>query len=244
MHDATPLTPGPLLAIETSNPTAWEASHPPGTGPGVALAIVGGSGSIDHVDTERVDPTRLHEDMLAAAIDAVTRRQGVRPRDLRHVAVSVGPGGFTSIRVAVTTAKLIAEATGAICIPVPTALVAVAALPHDAACPAVALASKGATAWIAVISRDRRAVTSAGVSDGSDVRSLGVTDLLADRFLPDPIRQRALDASVAIHPLILSAAACARAAMGGRPVDPVALVPIYPREPEAVTKWRELRGKH
>ncbi|MEY3027623.1 MAG: hypothetical protein RLZZ238_2520, partial [Planctomycetota bacterium] len=28
----------------------------------------------------------------------------------------------------------------------------------------------------------------------------------------------------------------------GRTVDPLALTPIYPREPEAVTKWRERHG--
>jgi len=40
----------------------------------------------------------------------------------------------------------------------------------------------------------------------------------------------------AFHPLAVLAAA-----VRCQPVDPIHLMPIYPREPEAVTKWRAMR---
>jgi tRNA threonylcarbamoyladenosine biosynthesis protein TsaB len=50
---------------------------------------------------------------LAPAVHALLQRAGWTPRDVEVVAVAVGPGSFTGLRVGVTTAKVFAYAVGA-----------------------------------------------------------------------------------------------------------------------------------
>jgi tRNA A37 threonylcarbamoyladenosine modification protein TsaB len=248
-----------VLAIETSNPSAWTLGA--AWRPGVALARLSApSVAIDAGAIALDDP---HHDDLMGAIDRVCARAGAAPRDLACVGVSIGPGGFTSVRVAVTCAKMICEATGAACVPVPTHDVAVAStiatLPESWRRVGVALASKShaqggvesGDASIAIYERldtpawdptpiepprVRGASALAGIASGLDV-------LLADRFLPQSLRDAM--GSVPIHPPMFDPLVCARLAahrLAREAIDPAALLPLYPREPEAVTKWKKLRG--
>lgn len=50
--------------------------------------------------------------MLFGHIEALLRRQGLRVQDLDALAAGTGPGSFTGLRVALTTAKGLAEAAG------------------------------------------------------------------------------------------------------------------------------------
>jgi tRNA threonylcarbamoyladenosine biosynthesis protein TsaB len=52
---------------------------------------------------------RRHAETLAPAIEFMSRQAGVRLRDVRVVAVDIGPGLFTSLRVGVATAKAMAQ---------------------------------------------------------------------------------------------------------------------------------------
>ena len=229
-----------LLAIETSNPSAWSPACR--EKPGVALLD---TVTRQTLGQESIDPQLRHDDRLVPAIDALTKRLALRPRDLRTIAVSVGPGGFTAVRLAVTTAKMIAEATGAACIPVPTALVAARAF--DGPGPvAVALASKNDTAFIAAFDENRRPLAPGAIHDARGFGALhaahGVRTLLADGHLPASLADAARSRGVVIAPIDLGPESCGRSALdaGLAPVDPAQLLPIYPREPEAVTKWRQL----
>lgn len=58
----------------------------------------------------RVRGDRRHAEQLTPAIQRCFADTGVRPRDLAAVAVGVGPGLFTGLRVGVTAAKVIAFA--------------------------------------------------------------------------------------------------------------------------------------
>ena len=60
-----------------------------------------------------LDADRRSAQTLAPAIDGLLNEAGVRPADVRLVAVTVGPGSFTGLRVGVTTAKTFAYAVGA-----------------------------------------------------------------------------------------------------------------------------------
>jgi tRNA threonylcarbamoyladenosine biosynthesis protein TsaB len=185
----------------------------------------------------------MHDDQLMLAIDRVTRRAGATPRDLARVAVSAGPGGFTAVRIAVMAAKIIAEATGADCVPIPTAMIVARRRPVLPAGPfAVALASKGATTYAATFD-DRGEVLGPGrLITAEDLPTLRIRLLIADRFLPEAIRVAAVGMGIDICAPVFDPVACLEIGRAATGVDPAYALPIYPREPEAVTKWRALHG--
>ena len=182
---------------------------------------------------------------------------GVEPSELGSVAVAVGPGGFTGLRVSIAFAKALALARGISVIPVPSALVFAAS---DAARGdgggdggaggpwIVALAAKGQTAWVASVGRTRRLDREGEVLDADRFEALAVEAaaqggvLLADEHL-DPefvgrartsgLRRAGLEVDVGAFAVI-----AAEILRSGGAVHPAALLPIYAREPEAVTNWR------
>lgn len=229
-----------VLALETSNPSSWQE----GTArPGVAIGEIGPSGVLAGVTTEPLDTLNPRHDDLQSCIDRAMASRGATPRDIARVCVSVGPGGFTNIRIAVTTARMIAEVTGAACVPVPSAIV----VARRAKAPGpfvVALASKGETAYVTVFSNPNTPDAPGSIMDGATIASLaqrGVRLLVADQFLPPVVRIAVETAGMAIRPPVFDPVACLEAGLTYPAVDPVALRPIYPREPEAVTKWRALK---
>jgi len=51
------------------------------------------------------EPIRDHASSLAVYIDEVLKVSGVKPSDLKAIAVSKGPGSYTGLRIGVSTAK-------------------------------------------------------------------------------------------------------------------------------------------
>ncbi|MDX2132010.1 MAG: hypothetical protein SFY69_08160 [Planctomycetota bacterium] len=230
-----PLPRGVILGIEISNPSA-RTQHAPWA-PGVALARVADAVPV-LLAFEPLAGQSPHDDDLLPAVARLCRAGDVRPADLAGVAVSVGPGGFTALRISVAAGAMIAEATGARCFAVPTAHV-VARRAAQSAPFAVALASKGDSAWIQVFERADRPRAPGGICTPDALASLGVARLVADHYLPDAMRTRAASLGIVIEPPAFDALACIEAAADLEPTDPAQLRPLYPREPEAVTKWRE-----
>ena len=185
-----------------------------------------------------------HDDDLLPAIDRLYRRVGLQPEATDAVGVSIGPGGFTGLRIAVSTAKMLGEALGCALVAVPSALVAAGS--YQGAGPIiVALASKADTCWVTRIEwiDDRWAPADDGRL--ADARSLELRDiqaLIGDEFLPPGIRDACSAAKVAIidpkfDPLACLAATEQRLKQGDT-TNPLSLGPRYPRRPEAVGKWR------
>jgi tRNA threonylcarbamoyladenosine biosynthesis protein TsaB len=203
---------------------------------------------------ERFESGGSHDDdPLLPAIDRAVRAARLTPRDLRAVAVSRGPGGFTGLRIAVTATKCLCDALGIQAIAVPSALVAAAAsrVPGPRL---VALAAKRTTAWITRVEGDgseSEISGEPGILDVDGIRALdlcrGATALLADSFVPQAIIDHAKNAGL-VHeePSFLAESLLAIATRWferGRTISPLHLTPIYPREPEAVTLWNERHGQ-
>jgi hypothetical protein len=74
--------------------------------------------------------------------------------------------------------------------------------------------------------------------DASRLLAAGDVTLIADRFLPQSIRSALAAAGARVLEPVFDAAACARVGVGLPSIAPSDLVPIYPREPDAVTLWR------
>ncbi|GJQ28806.1 MAG: hypothetical protein HBSAPP03_06900 [Phycisphaerae bacterium] len=226
-----PWPEGVNLAIETSNPSSAEDGC--GWKPGVALTRV-----VDGVST-RLGAEALGGDGLMMAVDRVFRGAGVAPREVRGVAVSIGPGGFTALRTATASAKMIAEATGAEVRGVPSAWVAARRAGRPGRF-AVALAGKGDSAWVTWFDGAGREMEAGRLVDGRAFSADGLESVVADRYLPGTFAETCARAGVEIHRPVFDAYAVLEAGEELAAMDPVALLPLYPREPEAVTKWRAL----
>jgi tRNA threonylcarbamoyladenosine biosynthesis protein TsaB len=111
-----------ILAIETSGPRGGIALACRGEtaddSPDVALAK---SGAGPHIIQEiRLAEGLRHGRDLVLAAKTACDRAGWDARALPLVAVSIGPGSFTGIRIAVTVAKFMAMETGAKIVAVPS----------------------------------------------------------------------------------------------------------------------------
>ncbi|HYD01967.1 MAG TPA: hypothetical protein VEB22_12135 [Phycisphaerales bacterium] len=231
------------MAIEIANPSGGSA--------GVALGLVepGDPDAVQVIAVELLREVDRDRDDLIPAIErlfAATRRSLA---DVRRVAVSVGPGGFTSARVACATGAMLAEGLGVPTVAVPSALAAAVRERRTAGAAgghvAVLMASKGAAAWCALVPTESpspaRAV-SGRMMTAAEVVAAGPRVALADHHLPADIRAALDGAGIAVRPLEFSAEDCLRASALCDACDPAALVPVYPREPEAVTLWRARHG--
>lgn len=74
-------------------------------------------------------PTLRTARTLAPALAALLEQIGWQPGDVQLVAVTIGPGSFTGLRIAVTTAKMFAYAVGAEVLGVSTLEVIAAQIP-------------------------------------------------------------------------------------------------------------------
>jgi tRNA threonylcarbamoyladenosine biosynthesis protein TsaB len=83
----------------------------------VAVAI-GDGGSVR--GEVRLIGGRRHAEQLAPAIKALVEWTGVRLDQVAAIAVGIGPGLFTGLRVGVTTAKVMAQALHVPVVPVPS----------------------------------------------------------------------------------------------------------------------------
>lgn len=222
-----------LLAIETSQRKG-----------GVALSDARGG-----VHVEMLRESQRHDDDLMPAIDRLLTATGLARGDLEAVGLSIGPGGFTGLRIAVTTAKMFAETLGVTLIAVPSSLVVAETYMSSTDGPIlVALASKGETCWLTRLASTAGRWEIQGEPGLVDARQLDLTDitvLLGDRHLPAEIRRKCEQASVPLaEPEFTSEAclnACSYQLASGEKIDPLALSPLYPRPPEAVSLWKKRR---
>jgi tRNA threonylcarbamoyladenosine biosynthesis protein TsaB len=93
-----------LLAIETTGETCGAALFD-----GTTLRV-----------ESHIEIPRAHDRLLARTVSDLLATAGIVPTDIREIAVSIGPGSFTGIRIGLSFAIGLAMATGASMIPVPT----------------------------------------------------------------------------------------------------------------------------
>lgn len=87
----------------------------------VGVAIGGAQGLVGSVELGGDgDAPPRHAEQLAPAVEYLCRETGVALGQLSGVAVGIGPGMFTGLRVGVTTAKVLAQALRVPLIPIPS----------------------------------------------------------------------------------------------------------------------------
>lgn len=79
--------------------------------PAVTVALHDGTDTVGSWDSSgALGKSVRHAELLAPAIDTVIREGGARAGDLTHIAVGVGPGPFTGLRVGVTSGRTLGAA--------------------------------------------------------------------------------------------------------------------------------------
>lgn len=128
-----------ILAIETSGTTG-------------SLAALNGPEVILRAD---LDPALRSARALAPGVRDLLAQIGWRPADVELVAVAIGPGSFTGLRLGVMTAKAFAYAVGARIVGVDTLATIAAQAPADALRVAAAVDAQRGDVYAAQFSRDK-----------------------------------------------------------------------------------------
>jgi len=226
-----------LLAVETSGACGGIALLDASDGPTLVEELLLAEGL-------------RHARDLLVAVDAACGRAGWRPRDLDTVAVSIGPGSFTGLRIAVTLAKVIAWDTGARVVAVPSLRALAENAPADCRRLACIRDAKRGGLYASVFER-----TEDGLDETFGPALIQPDDLA--RRLEKPTLVLGRGAAKAAEALAafevapetlwdVRPAAVGRLgyAMGerGEFADPLRLEPLYIRRPEAEEIWHRRHG--
>lgn len=189
-------------------------------------ALVDGARVLAHVSEPM---TQGHDARLAPVVDQVMRSAGVEFMQLDRVAVIVGPGSFTGVRVGVAFARALGMTLSAPTIGV-SSLEALDELPREGRVLGVLAAKRRAphrTWWVQEIA-DGRAAGEAGELDEAGIVALAanVEAICGDAGDLAPAHVRILPA----RPSAIAAARFAACLAAG---DFPAARPIYVREPDA-----------
>lgn len=145
-----------LLALDTSTPRASVALGRPGESPRVAPR---------EADD---DPARRHGRGLMPAIKALLDAEGVKVADLGAIAVGLGPGSYTGLRIGLTAAKTLAYAIGKPLLALDSLEAIARNASADAARVVVAVDAQRGDAYVAAFGRE---------SPGSPLLRLGPTTI-------------------------------------------------------------------
>jgi tRNA threonylcarbamoyladenosine biosynthesis protein TsaB len=223
-----------LLAIETSTLTG-------------AVGLMEDDAAVAEY---RLSIAVTHSERLLAAVDALLTAARWTLGDVDALAVAVGPGSFTGLRIGVSTVKSLAFATGKPLCAVPTLDALAACLPFAAhpVCPILdARKDEVYTALYRTTDGrperlwEYRAIGPAALAEALEREAGGPVVFLGDGVGPwrdllgGALGGRARFAPPALRlPSALSLAALAREALDrGETVDPAGLVPLYVRRSEA-----------
>lgn len=229
-----------LLAIETSQRNSCVAVG------ALSLAAKPGDVFSEPVDTS----DRSNEDLLPA-IQRLFARARVTRAHIGALALNAGPGGFTGLRIAHAVAQVIAESWAIPIVQISAAVVArESAVVSEVIGPDqsvwVALAAKSDGCWMAKVSNPHvgnDVPEQVGLRDLNGWPLMAGEALIADEHLPASWRERAAELGNVIFPLQPSAKGVLQVARriltGGHQSSPEHILPVYPREAEAVRLWRE-----
>ena len=204
-----------------------------------------GEGEVYEVVTLQEDRER---DSLMPALDKAIQFVGGNPKNINTVIVSIGPGGFTGLRVGVATAKMISLATGANVVPVETALGVVFA---DARSPDTTFtisATKNSTCWLSKVDKEQLWCKGQLV-EVADIPNIihEANTIYGDTFLPEEVVKACEVRKIEIRTTSSTATSMMQVGLKllaqGKSIEPHKLLPLYPREPEAVRKWKEVHNQ-
>ena len=210
-----------------------------------SIAMMNCSGD---TETREVDNAKREKDDVFPSIETLSTSLGITPIELELVVVSIGPGGFTGLRTSVAIAKMLVLASEAKIVSVESAIVTVQQANLGAGPFLVVSSVKGDDCRASMIQKNdcKWNCVSRNVSVALLGHELaGIKAVFADEFLPKQASTQCQEHQVEIHPCNPDATSLLQIGLtahkDGEFIDPDQLLPIYPREPEAVRLWNERR---
>jgi tRNA threonylcarbamoyladenosine biosynthesis protein TsaB len=211
--------------------------------PSTAVALLAGDGrEVERRDDPAAGERPAHAARLLELCEAVLADAGLDWDAVTRLAVGVGPGGFTGLRIGIAAARALAQARAIELVPVGTleALAAGARDGHDGPVLAVLDARRGeafAAAWGAAGARLLEPVALAPQALAAAAAGLGLGALAAGdgavRFREQLERAGTAVPADASPVHRVSAVHVCRLGAAGRPAERDGLVPHYVREPDA-----------
>ena len=203
------------------------------------------------LDSATLPHKRRHNVELVPTIDELCKKHRIKPESIGQVYVSLGPGSFTGLRVGITTAKMLALTLGVEVFGIPTLEVLAENAPRQVDRVAVCLNLKRDTVHCAVYEKagaDWQEVVSPELRTMPDLLSKCSRPV---HLIGDPLPQVPGEQSddVTVLPAEYAVGRSEAVWKLGRqaantrdPDDPMKLVPLYIREPEAVELWNQRHG--
>lgn len=188
------------------------------------------------IEARHLPPQRRHNVGLVPGIDQLCREHRVTPRDLARIAVSLGPGSFTGLRVAIAAAKMLALAGEAQLVGVPTLDVIAQDAPPAQGRVGVCLNHKHDSVYCAIYRREGERMVRVTEPAVRTLEEFRTQDPPPTTLIGDVPPQRAAPRVEVVWQL------GRERARGGDIVDAFALEPVYGRRPEAVELWERTRG--
>ena len=202
---------------------------------------------------------RRHRVDLMPTVAKCCEDHDIKPADLGEIYVSIGPGSFTGLRIAVTTAKMISMITGAKIVAVPTIDVIAQNVEPSKDILAVGLNEKRQTVYSGLYQHDGNRWSPISQPDVQTLEQLlqsesslntgsasgGGIQLLGEKLpeIPSCDNLRLLDISLAKPQAKYVWQIGQLLASDQQYVDAYALAPLYAREPEAVKLWEQNKRK-
>lgn len=194
---------------------------------------------------------KREEDDVFPSIEKGATSLCITPGEIELVAVSIGPGGFTGLRTSVAIAKMVALASNATIISVETAIVTVQQANRGDGPFLVISCVKGNQFWLSTIVKkdgNWNCVSKNTSTEALASELNAVTGVFADEFIPVEARMLIEQHAVPIYQSAPDAMSLLKIGLdlyqAGNSVDPSELLPLYPREPEAVRIWKARKSKN
>jgi tRNA threonylcarbamoyladenosine biosynthesis protein TsaB len=192
----------------------------------------------EHFEVATDPGSRAHARELMPAVASAMEQAGLDWGELQAIAVGIGPGAYTGLRIGIATARALAQATGLELRPVSSLAALARGIPGEFVLPLIdarrgelfaALYERGEARWepfAATPESVARCVSEAGIrpvaAGNGSVRFRGVLEAAGIRVEPDGSRAHEVRA---LHVCELAA--------GVAPVPPEAVLPEYLRLPDA-----------
>jgi tRNA threonylcarbamoyladenosine biosynthesis protein TsaB len=194
-----------------------------------------------------------HAAKILTVIDSLCRARAWQPADLNELYVSIGPGSFTGLRIGITVARTMALATKLKIVAVPTVAVLVRNAPADARHVIIVLDAKRGQIFTARFERTESGWTEREPAHLDTLAAMLTRSPrpvhLVGEGLPHHDKQIADQSVLLTPPPSWRARAGAVADLGwemsrqGKFTDPLLLLPLYVRLPEAEEKFNAVNPR-